>query len=75
MAARWSPFVARILQHSQTLGVRANVAVEQARHLRMQRFRRRVIGERPAPDELRDAQLRRELGPHRNGPGRPAARR
>lgn len=78
MAGGQNPFVARILQRSRSLEVRASVAVEQARHLQMQRFRRRTIGDRPALDELRDARLRRELGrrrsPHRHGPDRPAAR-
>ncbi|HEY2190886.1 MAG TPA: hypothetical protein VGH76_01100 [Actinomycetospora sp.] len=67
MAARRNPFVARILRRSHGLRVRANRAVEQTRHLRMQDYRRRTVADRPAPDELREARLRRALGQPRHG--------
>jgi len=68
MAARPNPFVARILERSLGLQVRASVAVEETRHLRMQRYRRRTAAERSAPDELSEAHLRRMLGARRARP-------
>jgi hypothetical protein len=56
-------FVARLLRRSQDLLVRADLAVEGSRHLRMQRFRQRSSTRPPVPDEAGDTRLRRELGP------------
>jgi hypothetical protein len=54
-------FLARTLERSEDLRVRANVAVEQARHLRLSNRRLRRPSRPVIVDELTEARLRRAL--------------
>jgi hypothetical protein len=66
LADRQNPFVARLLDRSASLARQADVAIEEARHLRLSNRRLRADPDPLAVDEFTTAKLRKFFDPPRS---------